>query len=175
MPESGRHRFGWLPGWESDCSRPHPVHAAGMAEFIRGWLRLFFVFAVPTLGSVSAADSSESSKPVKVFILAGQSNMVGSDAHAERIDDFPGFLGAGARSVAASLWSADDAATALLMESFYTRIAQGESTASALRGAQQRTREVYPHPYYWAAFGLVGQRERNAEMGKKRGERYAAC
>jgi CHAT domain-containing protein len=86
-----------------------------------------------------------------------------------------GFLGAGARSVAASLWAADDAATALLMESFYTRIAQGESTASALRGAQQRTREVYPHPYYWAAFGLVGQRERNAEMGKKRGERYAAC
>ena len=81
-----------------------------------------------------------------------------------------GFLGAGARSVAASLWSADDAATALLMASFYTRIAQGETTASALRGAQRRTREVYPHPYYWAAFGLVGQRERKAETRKKRGK-----
>ena len=84
-----------------------------------------------------------------------------------------GFLGAGVRSVAASYWSADDAATALLMAAFYSRIAQGETTASALRGAQQQTREVYPHPYYWAAFGLVGQRERKAETRKTRGKNYA--
>ena len=35
-------------------------------------------------------------KAVKVFLFAGQSNMVGSDAHPERIDDFPLFRGAGA-------------------------------------------------------------------------------
>ncbi|WP_395142270.1 sialate O-acetylesterase, partial [Armatimonas sp.] len=35
-------------------------------------------------------------KPVKVFLFAGQSNMVGADAHPERIDDFPLFKGAGA-------------------------------------------------------------------------------
>ena len=34
-------------------------------------------------------------KTVKVFLFAGQSNMVGSDAHPERIDDFPLFKGAG--------------------------------------------------------------------------------
>ena len=34
-------------------------------------------------------------KAVKVFLFAGQSNMVGSDAHPERIDDFPLFRGAG--------------------------------------------------------------------------------
>lgn len=32
---------------------------------------------------------------MKVFLLMGQSNMVGSDAHPERIDDFPRFKGAG--------------------------------------------------------------------------------
>ena len=32
----------------------------------------------------------------RVFLFAGQSNMVGADAHAERIDDYPDFRGAGA-------------------------------------------------------------------------------
>ena len=31
----------------------------------------------------------------RVFLFAGQSNMVGSDAHADRIDDYPNFKGAG--------------------------------------------------------------------------------
>ena len=34
--------------------------------------------------------------PIKVFILAGQSNMVGSDAHAAKIDAYPAYKGAGA-------------------------------------------------------------------------------
>ncbi len=31
----------------------------------------------------------------RVFLFAGQSNMVGADAHADRIDDYPNFKGAG--------------------------------------------------------------------------------
>ena len=31
----------------------------------------------------------------RAFLFAGQSNMVGSDAHADRIDDYPNFKGAG--------------------------------------------------------------------------------
>lgn len=69
-----------------------------------------------------------------------------------------GFLAAGCRSVAASLWSADDEATAYLMVQFYTLLAAGSSYAAALRGAQQRTRSLYPHPYFWAAFALTGRR-----------------
>lgn len=34
-------------------------------------------------------------KTLKVFLFAGQSNMVGSDAHPEQIDDSPLFKGAG--------------------------------------------------------------------------------
>ncbi|HLV81725.1 MAG TPA: CHAT domain-containing protein, partial [Chthonomonadaceae bacterium] len=69
-----------------------------------------------------------------------------------------GFLSAGARSVAASLWPADDAATAALMARFYTLLAGGASRAAALRAAQRATRAEYPHPYHWAAFVLAGER-----------------
>lgn len=70
-----------------------------------------------------------------------------------------GFLSAGARALAASLWPADDAATAALMTRFYALLAQGSlSRAAALRAAQRETREQFPHPYHWAAFALVGER-----------------
>jgi CHAT domain-containing protein len=69
-----------------------------------------------------------------------------------------GFLGAGVRAVAASLWPAEDAATTALMIEFYHRLSRGASKAKALQQAQQETRRRYPHPYYWAAFVLVGER-----------------
>lgn len=69
-----------------------------------------------------------------------------------------GFLVAGAKSVAASLWAVDDSATSVLMTHFYERLQQGESKAAALRVAQQQTARILPHPYYWAAFVLVGER-----------------
>lgn len=42
-----------------------------------------------------AAGSAGAEEVTRVFIFAGQSNMVGSDAHAERIDEYPEFQGAG--------------------------------------------------------------------------------
>ena len=69
-----------------------------------------------------------------------------------------GFLAAGARTVVASLWLADDEATAALMEQFYSGLDRGMSKAAALRAAQQRIAVCYSHPYYWAAFVLIGER-----------------
>src|SRR5207248_11493731 len=69
-----------------------------------------------------------------------------------------GFLHAGARAVVVSLWPADDAATALLMESFYRHLADGRRRATALRLAAQQVRERFPNPYHWAPFILVGAR-----------------
>jgi CHAT domain-containing protein/tetratricopeptide (TPR) repeat protein len=69
-----------------------------------------------------------------------------------------GFLSAGARTVAASLWPAADAATAALMTRFYALLSEGMSKATALRAAQREIRDEYPHPYHWAAFALVGER-----------------
>lgn len=69
-----------------------------------------------------------------------------------------GFLAAGARSLAVSLWPAADAATLDVMVRFYGNLASGMGRAAALRQAQRDVREVYPHPYHWAAFALVGVR-----------------
>jgi CHAT domain-containing protein len=69
-----------------------------------------------------------------------------------------GFLSAGVRSLAVSMWPTDDAATAELMSLFYTNMAQGVSKSAALRTAQRQLRNRWPHPYHWAAFALVGDR-----------------
>lgn len=66
-----------------------------------------------------------------------------------------GFLYAGARSIVASLWSVDDAATAELMVSFYQNLASHEQR-EALRLAQIETRKTHPNPLYWAAFEITG-------------------
>ena len=66
-----------------------------------------------------------------------------------------GFMYAGARSVVASLWRVDDAATLALMREFYSNL--GHLTAvEALRAAQVMAKERYGHPFYWAAFQLTG-------------------
>jgi CHAT domain-containing protein len=69
-----------------------------------------------------------------------------------------GFLHAGARAVMVSLWTAQDAATAQLMQACYANLVQGKGRAASLRAAQQAVRAEYPHPYYWAAFVLIGGR-----------------
>lgn len=66
-------------------------------------------------------------------------------------------LRSGAASTLASLWSVDDLATAELMQKFYgALVQQGVSKAAALRVAQRGVRSEHEHPYYWAAFVLVG-------------------
>jgi CHAT domain-containing protein len=62
------------------------------------------------------------------------------------------FLCAGAQAVLASLWQVADHATAQLMEHFYEALANGISTAGALRHAQQQVRAA--HPLDWASFQI---------------------
>ena len=69
------------------------------------------------------------------------------------------FLVSGAKSVVASLWSADDTYTLDLMERFYTHIAEGQDKAGALRQAKLDLLAKFGKqvpPYYWGAFVLVG-------------------
>lgn len=68
-----------------------------------------------------------------------------------------GFLSAGAGRVMVSLWPADDAATAEQMARFYGHLQEGHGPAGALRRAQREMRARRPHPYYWAAFCLIGR------------------
>jgi CHAT domain-containing protein len=51
-----------------------------------------------------------------------------------------------------------DEAAARLMEKWYEQLANGMGRASALRTAQLALKALYPHPYYWAPFVLIGGR-----------------
>jgi CHAT domain-containing protein len=70
------------------------------------------------------------------------------------------FLAAGVSSLVMSLWPVEDVATSILMQHFYERLLAGDSKVEALCTAQRhllaRTSELYAHPYFWAAFRLVG-------------------
>ena len=69
------------------------------------------------------------------------------------------FLAAGAKTVVASLWSADDTFASALMQRFYQRLANGEDTSAALRGAKLDLLTKYGEkisPFYWAAFVAIG-------------------
>src|SRR3989440_4814610 len=70
------------------------------------------------------------------------------------------FLAAGAESLLMSLWPVEDNATNELMQSFYQHLLKGESKVQALRSAQcsllHSASSAYTHPYFWAAFRLVG-------------------
>jgi len=65
----------------------------------------------------------------------------------------------GAKSVVASLWTANDPSTRTLMERFYRYIAGGEDKGSALHHAQMDLIAEFGDralPLYWAGFILVG-------------------
>ena len=67
------------------------------------------------------------------------------------------FLYAGTPSVVASLWSVDDASTAMLMTRFYRNL-KSMPRDEALRAAQADLMHDSgtAAPYYWAAFYLTG-------------------
>ena len=67
-----------------------------------------------------------------------------------------GFLYAGAPSVVASLWAANDTSTAQFMSTMYSHIQAGDTKRAALRAAQLAVKDAFGHPYYWAPFILMG-------------------
>ncbi|WP_217901590.1 CHAT domain-containing protein [Pseudanabaena sp. SR411] len=69
-------------------------------------------------------------------------------------------LRSGARSTMGSLWAVNDASTSKLMSNFYDILIK-QPTISKAEALQQSQLSVlkdpqYRHPYYWAAFVLVG-------------------
>ncbi|MDO8446274.1 MAG: CHAT domain-containing protein [Deltaproteobacteria bacterium] len=65
------------------------------------------------------------------------------------------FIYAGAPSVISTLWRVNDAASAMIVKRFY-RSYKNNDLAESLRLAQMAAKEYYPHPAYWAGFGLTG-------------------
>lgn len=103
--------------------------------------------------------------PTELVVLSACRTAVGREVRGEGLMSLTrGFMYAGARRVAASLWKVDDAATAELMERFYRHLLTGPASgrptpAAALRLAQLELMRMPNRrsPFYWAAFTLQGE------------------
>jgi CHAT domain-containing protein len=70
------------------------------------------------------------------------------------------FIYAGSRGLIVSHWEVDSASTLALMTGMFTAAKPGESVgeAEALRRSELKLMDSddHSHPYYWAAFTVVG-------------------
>ena len=84
----------------------------------------------------------------------GMNVVIGGD---ELIGLVRGLLYAGAQTLMVSLWEVHDQSTAEFMRDFYEGYRASPNKANALRSAVLKLKEKHRHPYYWAAFALVGK------------------
>ncbi|TRU09957.1 MAG: tetratricopeptide repeat protein [Microcystis aeruginosa Ma_MB_F_20061100_S19] len=61
---------------------------------------------------------------------------------------------AGAKSVIASLWDAEDNTSAEIMTQFYQNLKNGMSKSEAMR--QAKLSQIKSHPFFWSPFILIG-------------------
>lgn len=67
-----------------------------------------------------------------------------------------GFVRAGAGAIVASLWPIQDEPTVELIDSFYSRYADGSPPAEALAHAMRTLLRDRPHPWQWGSFAVLG-------------------
>jgi hypothetical protein len=91
-----------------------------------------------------------------VTLSACETGVSGLSGGDEVVGLTRGILAAGCSTVVASLWTVSDESTAHLMERFYAYLRGWAEPAEALRLAMLELRSGYDHPYYWAAFAVVG-------------------
>jgi tetratricopeptide (TPR) repeat protein len=119
----------------------------------------------PMFSSLRLADRSIRANELLDLDLSGAlvslSSCDSARSHAGHGEELVGLmravLGAGARTLVASLWPADDLATRHVVDAFYTRL-RDSGPAVALREAQLAQLERTSHPYYWAPFVVIGGR-----------------
>ena len=137
------------------------VHVASHGEF-RGEADESFVLAwdgpipMERLASVVGRTRYRAERPLELLVLSACETASGDERASLGLAGVA--VRAGARSAVGSLWRVSDEATALLIEEFYTQLADpAVSRAEALRRAQQRLlAEVrFRHPFYWSPFLLI--------------------
>lgn len=99
--------------------------------------------------------------PAELVVLSACQTGLGKEIKGEGLIGLTrGFMYAGAKGVAASLWKVEDAATRELMERFYRHLLKENlRPAAALRAAQieMLNQKRWREPYHWAAFVLQGE------------------
>jgi CHAT domain-containing protein len=65
---------------------------------------------------------------------------------------------AGAKCLVMSLWKVNDNTTQKFMRLFYENmLVRNQSKKEAFANAQNTLRKIYPEPYYWGAFVMIGE------------------
>jgi CHAT domain-containing protein/Flp pilus assembly protein TadD len=124
-------------------------------------LSLFDENGADTDGFLRLNDIFNLNLPAELVVLSACETGLGKDVKGEGLVGLTrGFMYAGAKRVAVSLWSVNDTATASLMTKFYQQMLEkGLNPVAALRAAQleMMKTQAWKAPYYWAAFVVQGE------------------
>jgi len=124
-------------------------------------LSLFDENGADTDGFLRLNDIFNLNLPAELVVLSACETGLGKDVKGEGLVGLTrGFMYAGAKRVAVSLWSVNDTATASLMTKFYQQMLEKKlNPVAALRAAQleMMKTEQWKAPYYWAAFVVQGE------------------
>jgi CHAT domain-containing protein len=141
---------------ERDAPRHAIIHLAAHAGF-RADAPLFSSISLAD-GPFDAVDVLDLTLDCSLVTLSacetGRSAILAGD---ELIGLSRAFLYAGARSLLLTLWRVDDAATNRFMQAFYTALRFATPKAEAVRQAQAAMAAEGQHPFFWAAFVLIGE------------------
>ena len=109
---------------------------------------------------LTASDVEELNLPASFITLSAcESGLVSMDRANDPVGLLSAFLVSGAKTVVASLWLVEPDTTRRMMLRMYEHLMSTSDWVhkpQALRIAMLDVMGRYPHPYYWAAFMLVG-------------------
>lgn len=118
---------------------------------------------LPQEGFLRLGDIEGLNMPAELVVLSACWTASGVEIKGEGLVGLTrGVMRAGSSRVVASLWKADDKATAEFMQLFYEGMFKEShplTPAAALRAAQEQMWQKYRNqsPYFWAAFVLQGE------------------
>jgi CHAT domain-containing protein len=106
-----------------------------------------------------ASDIARMTLSADVVALTACQTGVGKQVAGEGVQGLGrAFQMAGAKNVMMSLWSVAEDSSSELTEAFFQSIVAGQTADVAMHTARQAVRKKgYEHPFYWAAFVLMGQ------------------
>lgn len=121
-------------------------------------------------GLLQAREISEMNLAAELVTLSacdtGAGRLVGQEGIVNLVR---AFQFAGARTVVASLWAADDVFTTSLMKRFYGNLAKGVDRGAALQRAKLDLIEQFGDqavPFFWAGFTMVGDASRSIKLSE---------
>ena len=112
-------------------------------------------------GFLTMSDVLDLKMPTELVAALACETGLGSDVRGEGVMHLGrAFQYAGARSALMSLWSVEDESTNELGARVLAGMEKGEGKDAALLAARRLLREKgYEHPFFWAGFILVGERD----------------